>query len=306
MDLKEHRAELELQGWPYWISWEVKPAPRSRRITVEIKADGLLVASVPPHATAVELGRLVRAHRGSLLTKAAKMRDRGPHLMVKDLVPGEGFPLVGHNYRLHLVTADGRAGEGYAQPSTRHPGVRCIDEPGPSTWSGIKTRQLTLMYGGTAADVMQWYRAKGEEVLARQMPQTFARLGLDPAGWQWTVRPARPAEKFSGTWAICYPTKKVITFAWWAFQLPKPELDYLIEHEAAHAHPKGDGHGKGWQRLMDMLCPAWPRHREVLKWGTGLKLWLGQTSTPAALTLAERRAAEAAETAPFVSEWAGV
>lgn len=299
-------------GLPGWLAWSVKvstrrpsakPTRSRRTLGATIEPGGSVVFTVAAGTTPEEAGDAVRRMRGRLVVAAEDKRDRGVRIVRKELVDGEGFPFAGRYQRLRLVVdGDERDDRTAAGPLTRHPGVPIIAEPGPSTWSGIRTHQLTMRRDAASArTVIEWYRTQGQAWLDEHVPPLLSRVYVKREDWPtWEVRPARRGEGYGGSWGRYRWPAHSMTVPWLIFQLPAELLRYIAAHEVAHAALKGQhGHAQPWQLVVSRLCPDWreldPRAREL----PGLPLWVGELE-PAR----ESVAPVAAD--PFVSGWASL
>lgn len=276
-DLTPFLDAIEAKGWPDWVTWQAQPT-RAKSSIISMTPRGRLIAKLAAGADPARIADHVDRNRVGLLRDARRVYDKGPDVVTKQLVSGEGFVFDGRRYRLRLVRPDGRGiGRGAIAPMTVHPGAMCADEAGPSTWSGVRTWQLTLRQDATASDVVEWYRRRGQELLDERIPPMVARLGLRP-GLKWRVRPYQPTARFGGgSWATHSGATRTVAFRWQAFQMERVYVDYLLAHEVAHDLPDSRGHDQLWESAMDRLCPRWRELRPKVRGGDGMTFWLGQT-----------------------------
>lgn len=293
---------------PADVSWSVRVNPRRKRSGAWVEPGqpggpaAVIVVAVAPTADPATVARHVRAGLGRLLVAVSDMSERGARIVRKQLVNGEGFPFAGTNHRLRLVVdGDDAPDRTPAGALTRHPGVPIIAEAGPSTWSGIRTHQLTMRRdAASAARVIGWYRSHGQAWLDRTMPELLRRLHVPADAWPtWTVRPYVPSKGYGGSWGTYRNPPHAVYVDWFAFQLPADRLRHIAAHEAAHAAIRGaSGHGAEWQLLMGRLCPPdWRDTERRVKAAEGHALWLGELKPDGAPVAP-------VEPAPFVSRWA--
>ncbi len=305
---------------PAGLAWSVQVNARRKRFAVWIEPGGAVVVAVPPSADPARVAHTIQAERGRLLVAAAEKRERGLRIVRKQLVNGEGFPFAGRNHRLSLVVdGDDSPTRTPAGALTRDAGVPIAAEPGPSTWSGIRTWQLTMRRDAASArTVIEWYRAQGRAWLDQHMPDMLRRLHVPADAWPtWEVRPYRPSKGYGGTWGTYRNPPHKIFIDWFAFQFPADLLRYVAAHEAAHAALRGQyAHGREWETVVSRLCPDWCELDPRAKALPGLCLWVGDLdpageddARPAPAPAPVKPAAQTTPKAPadpFVSGWAAV
>jgi predicted metal-dependent hydrolase len=252
-------------GLPMSLDWRVEISGRRKYLGADIDPAGTdtpvkVTFKVPAGADPDDIVAAVIRMRRRLLPTVEDMRDHGAHIATKDLVSGEGFPFVGQNYRLNVVDDAPHSIE---------------DGPGPSTWSGVRTWQLTLRRAdAAAATIIEWYRARGRAWLDKTLPRMAERLNIRE-GLRWEVL---PDGDMRGAWARYTPAQHLITVSWVVFQMPRPVLDVVLWHEVAHAATPGAKHGPAWERAFARVMPDWRDRNQAAREATGLTLWLGAVS----------------------------
>ncbi len=264
------RAIATRSGLPTWLDWRVTvSARRGTRVSATIDPAGTntpvkVTFQVPAGATVDDVLFAVSKMRPKLGAKAADMRNHGAYIAVKELVSGEGFRFVGQNYRLNVVDD---------APHTIE------DGPGPSTWSGVRTWQLTLRRADASArPIIEWYKARGRLWLDQVMPAMVARLGLAGITWQVTPDDGRK-------WACYHHATRVVSVSWVVFQMPRQMIETILWHELAHAAAGERGHGPAWERAFARVLPYWRERDQAARAATGLTLWLGEVSIPTVTTV---------------------
>jgi predicted metal-dependent hydrolase len=285
-----HRAVIAAAGLPADLEWTVRAKTGGKTMRATVLPGGAVEFTIPAEAPEATVAVFIARSRGRILAQAADMRERGVRIVRKALVSGEGFPFAGRNYRLRLVVdGDENRPDAHGGPLTRHPGVPVIAEPGPSTWSGIRTWQLTMRRDVAEGPdpvraVVEWYRTAGLAWLDANMPRILTDLGMPREKWPtWTVRPYRAAKGYGGSWGTYHSRTHEIRIEWLAFQFPVELLRHVCQHEAAHAKVPGAGHGKLWQAVMSSTAPDWRELERRARELPGLPLWIGDREDPTGL-----------------------
>lgn len=259
------RAIATRSGLPTWLDWRVNISTRRTRPGATVDPAGTdtpvkVTFHVPAGADPDDIVSAVARMRPKLTALAADVRDRGVFVSVKELVSGEGFPFVGTHYRLNVVDDAPHS---------------IVDGPGPSTWSGIRTWQLTLRRADAdAATIIEWYKTRGRMWLDKTVPAMAERMGV-PAGLRWVVR---PDTEMRGAWARYRFAERLIEVSWVVFQMPRETVEWIIWHELAHAAVGGSGHGKAWQAACRRIDPNWRERNTAAREANGLTLWFGALS----------------------------
>ncbi len=271
--------------------WRLEVNPRRRHAGLRAR-DGVVVLSIPTNMTGPDRTAAwfaVHAPR-ALARLQARAQDTpaatGP--VVKELVNGEGFLLFGQNHKLRLVDDPAAA--------------PIVAEPGPSTWSGVRTWQLTVRRDQASARlIIEWYRGQLAAWLDEKIPPVAARCRVRD-GLQWEVRPHREGTGH-GTWGRYLVKHHRITMPWIVAQLPRDVAEQIVRHEVGHAarphrQPGASGrpHGPEWRALMSTLCHDWRRLEAA---ADEHRLWHGGLAAPAPTPEPAREPAPAG----FVSGW---
>lgn len=264
----EYTAALGTLKFPEWLAWSVKVSTRARKAHVTIEHDGAVVFTAPASRTPADVADGARRLLGKILVAARDKRDNGVTVVVKDLVSGEGFPLVGHPNRLKIVD-DGPPCEVRRLPVGQH-------RPDGTGSMGSLPFLCLRRDQATARTVIEWYREQGQAWLDKTMPAIAQRLGVRP-GLTWEVRPYRAGDRFGGSWATYHPgSAHRIRMDWRVFQFPRELAEHVARHEAAHAI--AGGHGPAWQRVMARFGTDWRDLERRTKTADGLTLWNGEVS----------------------------
>ncbi|MCK2214055.1 M48 family metallopeptidase [Actinomadura sp. ATCC 31491] len=215
------------------VAVSVSDRRKSVRLTVE--RDASITAVVPPQLSKSELTKVVEAKRPWLYGKLAEKRELGDAPPAKEFVTGEGFRYLGRSYRLRLVDADE---------------VRLI------------RGRLELPRGGSAKELVGWYRRVGHPWLSKRMRPWATRLGVEVSGLR--VRP------LGYRWGSCSRDGHV-NIHWATMQLPPSLIDYVLVHELAHI--QRPDHGSEFWSAVERALPGHEDYRERLR-RAGNELWL--------------------------------
>lgn len=280
-----YAAAIYAAGLPAWMSYQVAVNSRRKAVgaTMEPTAGGVVVRfGIPAAATPAAVTDAVRRMRAKLVRAGEDIRERGARIIRKELVNGEGFRFAGRNYRLRLTDDPAAA--------------PLVAGPGPSTWSGVRTWQLTVRRDAATADtIIGWYRQAGRAWLDEQLPAIIRHAGI--VDWPtWRVRPYRAG--LPDSWGRYTGRTHSIGLSWVIFQFPPELLRHILVHEVAHAATAGDGHGKRWQAKMAAMSGAASGWRDLDRQARalpGVALWTGDV---------EPTDPPAPAAGPYVSAWA--
>lgn len=265
--------------------WRVELRPRRRSVGATVEPGGQIIFAVPPVATPEQLASSVRSMRGRLdrmVTERSRFSATKP---VKELVSGEGFPLLGRNHRLRITEPGPQQCCVFCREQwVRDPAVPVLARRMHA--AGLSSRPTydlsVLPTALNAKAIIGWYRQQGQ-------------AWVDEHAHDWIQR-VRPAEGLRVVvrdigrrkWGHYKRTPHLIELHWALFQLDHEFVEYTLVHELAHAtRPGGKPHGSEWQRVMDLCLFGW-RERQRRMAESGDRVWLGDVAprqvaaTPAA------------------------
>ncbi len=203
---------------------------RARRLTLRIDAGGRgLRITVPPGIAGGEVERFLTRHQGWLEQRLAKVPDR-PQVRPGIKIPLRGVPHL-------LVHEPGGRGTVEAREG----------EAGPEL----------LVHGDR-----RHFARRVADFLKRE-----AKKDIEALVARHTVSVGRKAKaiRFKDTasrWGSC-TSDGTLSFSWRIMMAPKPVINYLVAHEAAHLREMN--HGPKFWKLCGELCPDTERCKAWLK-----------------------------------------
>ena len=224
------------------VTVQVSDRRRSIRLTVE--RDATLTAVIPPGTGTAELAKAIKAKRQWVYGKLRQRADIGQPRPPRQYVTGEGFPYLGHSYRLLLV-------DEAPQAVRLHRGR-------------LELRRDAA--GDAARNLTRWYCRLGEPWLRKRVAPWAQRMSVEvttlrvlPLGYRWG----------SCTW------DGKVNIHWATMQLPPDLVDYVLVHELAHL--RRSDHGLDFWRLVERAMPDYSIRRNRLR-RLGPDLWLPRAS----------------------------
>jgi predicted metal-dependent hydrolase len=212
-----------------------------RRRTVSIVVDANLGVSVSAPA-ATPVGRLdavvLKKARWILkhLQEFAHLKDR---LQPKKFVSGEAYLFLGREYRLEVVSQDGRGGPVVVGDSIQVPVGSHVAGSQPAA----AVREMLEL----------WYRLRAAETFLERV-----------ASWAPRVEVPVPRVVIRGQkrrWGTC-DCRGAIRFNWRVVQAPERLIDYVVVHELAHLREKN--HSKTYWALVGRILPDYRDRRKEL------------------------------------------
>lgn len=191
----------------------------SRRRTVQVTVDrgGELMITAPPDCPTETMAEFVREKRFWIYTKLAEKEALQHPTPEKSFVTGEGFPYLGHRYRLLLVD----------------------EQDVPLKLEHGRFKLLRTEADNGRDHFIQWYRETGRRWLAKRLPRFAKRIGVE-------VRDLRVRD-LGYRWGSCSADGSV-NFHWASLLFPPSIVDYVIVHELVHLKEKHHT-PEFWQRV---------------------------------------------------------
>ena len=224
------------------ISYEVI---RSRRSTTDIiiERDGSVLVRAPAWAADDQIANIVESKHYWIYQGLAEWRDLNATRVLREYKNGEGFPYLGRNYRLSLVTEQ---------------------DESLQLKNGRFTLRRDLVEQGEIAAAKRAFRdfyvAKGLKRLGQRVDYYSPKVGVKPAGVE--------VRELGNRWASCSPAGK-LAFHWKCMMAPQTVIDYIVVHELCHIHHRD--HTAAFWNEVDKVLPDFRERKEWLrKNGAGL------------------------------------
>ncbi len=124
---------------------------------------------------------------------------------------------------------------------------------------GVITIHLrgTVTLEKTERVLMDWYRARAEEILNDLVDQWYPRL--EPAA---TARPTVKMRRMKARWGSCNARTRSILFNTHLIRAPLSCVEYVVVHEICHL--KHSGHSRAFYHLLGTLLPDWKERKKGL------------------------------------------
>jgi predicted metal-dependent hydrolase len=213
----------------------IRSRKRKKTLTLQIRADGMVVIHSPYHTPDAEINRFFRAKETWVRKKLAeRKRLDGEDFRPKSFVAGERFCYLGESYPLEIRTL---------------PGSRSL----LSLSKGVF--HLSGDHKDRAREVfVRWYRRQAKEDLSARVEHWSRELGLRPRG----IRITGARYRFGS----CSP-KNSLSFSWRLIMAPLQIIDYIVVHELAHIKEKSHS-GRFWL-YVERILPDYKTRKRWLK-----------------------------------------
>lgn len=222
------------------IPYRLVHRPRvTRRVHLELGADGGLVVVVPRAMSRRDVRKALQARSARVVYFLAQARSRREDLPNLEYREGETHLFLGEACRLTIV--DSPAGRG-----------KLVLENGvfvamtPDTTSGALRECFR-----------RWYREQAGRDFSRRL-SAICRT----APWTQDRIPDLRLRRMKRTWGNC-SSAGVITLNPHLVKAPPELIDYVIAHEVCHLCEHN--HGSGFYALQEQLFPGWRRARTRLR-----------------------------------------
>ena len=213
------------------IAYSLVHRPRvTRRVHLELGADGGLVVVVPRAMSRREVQKALQARSGRVMQFLAKARARRQGLPTLEYRDGETHLFLGEAFRLTVVTAR----------NTRRT-LRLDDGMFQAVVADSSPTAMRTCFRG-------WYRARAEQEFSRRLA-VISRM----APWTQGVVPDMRFRRMKRSWGN-WSTAGLITLNPHLVKA-RPDLDdYVIAHEVCHL--REHNHGKAFYALQEQLFPG--------------------------------------------------
>jgi predicted metal-dependent hydrolase len=216
------------------LTFEMRESPRRRTLEIVVEREGGLVLVAPPDVPPETLKQFVEENRAWVYTRLAEKEVQARSQSPREFVSGEGFPYLGHNYRLKVVDGTGN-----------RPPLRLYR-------SRFELRRDSVCQ---ARDhFIRWYIIHLRPVLDRQIAALARRVSVEPRevhiqdlGYRWGSSNRR----------------RHLYFHWRAAMLPQRMIEYLVAHELVHLVERS--HSSVFWEQLETVIPDYAERQRWLK-----------------------------------------
>lgn len=221
------------------FAYELHQSAKRRSLSIEVHPDLRVVVRAPLRLPKREIDAFIAAR---VLWVAAQLEHFRSVPRLPQWVPryddGATHYYLGLPHRLRL------------DPTARH---------------GVERRDDSLVIGGRAARdelaargaLNDWYRRRAREEFAA----ILAACHLHPR-FQRYACPALQIRAMRSRWGSL-GSRRGMTLNLILIQAPRECIEFVVMHELCHL--RYHGHGKGFYKLLDIVCPDWRAHKRLLE-----------------------------------------
>jgi hypothetical protein len=236
------------------IVWRTQTSAKRRTLGITVEPDATVTITAPEGADPQQVARAVCAKTMSIIRAVVLAQETAPDHPVKHLIGGEGFPILGRNYRLRLVE-DGPVR------------IEYVFTPN----GGFPFLSLARNDARDAKALIAWYTRRGEEWLGTHSPSWLDRLGAH--GVRFTV------EDLSERPGVFRPASRMVVLHWALFQLDRDLVELtMVRHAARFMRGQVQAVGRADQAVESRIID-WRRRADRLRqdWRT---VWTGTVTDP--------------------------
>lgn len=234
---------LRAAGLSKHIVWRAQTSAKRKTLGITVNPDATVTITAPEGADPQQVARVVRAKTMSIVRAVILARETAPAHPAKELISGEGFPILGRSYRLRV------ADDGPVR-------IEYVFTPN----GGFPFLFLARDQARDNAALVAWYAAQGETWLTQHAPAWLDRLGAH--GVRFTVKDL--GEK-PGAFR---PAARTVALHWALFQLDRDLVELtMVRHAARFARGRIQTAARAdeitasrivdWQRRVDRLRQDW-------------------------------------------------
>ncbi len=197
-----------------------------RSLSLQLTADGEVVARAPRRMSATRVAAFVREKRGWIEQKQALARKRDALYAPVELSDGAALPYLGGTLALRFTRVQSPKREG---------------------------ETLLLPPGADEETLRRWLREEARGLLEPRVKAYAARMGLEYSAIRITSAQTR--------WGSC-SGKNSLNFTWRLAMCAPEAIDYVVVHELSHIRHKD--HSRAFWALVERYCPDWRTQRKWL------------------------------------------
>lgn len=221
------------------LDFTIKQSKR-KTLSIYIERDGAVSVLAPENLDEEKVAELVEARSYQIFKFLAEQRLLNQSKVNRESVNGEGYPYLGRNYQLELVT----------------------QQDVPLKLNQGKFSLIQKERNRAAEHFINFYKDKGNKRITERVNHYKSKMGVE-------ITDIRIMD-LQNRWASC--TKKGrVNFHWKCMMAPLTIIDYIIVHELAHL--KYDNHSERFWNEVDKVIPDYLERKSWLKMnGAGLSL----------------------------------
>lgn len=192
------------------LTYTLRRSPRRQTIGLTVERDGRLTVAAPDtcHERAIE--KLLAEKRFWIYAKLVEQERLTATAVEREMVSGQGFPYLGRNYRLRLVTSNEARQSGQREPLRWHHGYFLL---------------LKSEHPNGREHFRCWYTERARVKLKERVALYAPRLQVNPVGLRITDLGYR--------WGSC-GRNGTLYFNWRLILAPIRIVDYVVVHELLH------------------------------------------------------------------------
>jgi hypothetical protein len=218
--------------------YELRLSAKRRSLSIEVHPDLRVVVRAPLRFPKRDIEDFVAARALWIAAQLEHFRHAPRLPLVPTYADGATHYYLGLPHRLRL------------DPDARH---------------GVERQDDSLVIGGRAArDALaaraalnQWYRKRADE----EFNAILAECHLNPRFHRYPL-PALQIRAMRTRWGSL-GSRRGMTLNLVLIQAPRECIEFVVMHELCHL--RYHGHGKGFYKLLDAVCPDWRARKRLLE-----------------------------------------
>ena len=218
--------------------YELRLSAKRRSLSIEVHPDLRVVVRAPLRFPKRDIEDFVAARALWVAAQLERFRSAPRIPLLPTYADGASHYYLGLPHQLRL------------DPDARH---------------GVEHRDDFLIIGGRAARdarcartaLDQWYRKRARE----QFTAILAQCHLNPRLQRYAC-PALQIRVMRSRWGSL-GSRRGMTLNLLLIQAPRECIEFVVMHELCHL--RYHGHGKGFYKLLDAVCPDWRARKRLLE-----------------------------------------
>ena len=220
------------------FAYELRQSARRRSLSIEVHPDLRVLVRAPLRLPKRDIEAFITARVLWVTAQLEHFRSAHRVALVPTYADGATHYYLGLAHRLQL------------DPSAHHGVERCDDGlviGGRAARDGLAARSA----------LNDWYRARAREEFATILAACY----LHPR-FQRHVCPALQIRTMRSRWGSL-GSRRGMTLNLVLIQAPRECIEFVVMHELCHL--RYHGHGKGFYKLLDAVCPDWRARKRLLE-----------------------------------------